>query len=413
MSTIFELPRQVVKPAFIRVAAYARVSTESDKQLHSYSAQVSHYQELIRSRPGWQFAGIYTDHGISGTSTLKRDGFNNMMDAARTGEIDLILTKSISRFARNTVDLLAYVRELKALGVTVQFERENIDTSTMDGEILLTLLASFAQAESETNSDAVKWAVRKKYQEGYGHSYYVLGYQTVGRELLVVPDEADIVRRLYSSYLEGISPETVCRQLKAEGKLPTSRGMKVNEKHVRPILENPIYTGMIIGQKYFVPTVGGTAKLNEGEHPQYVVEGHHEPIIEQELFDAVQAEIKRRRKAGHLTLAPSLGTTALTHRVVCSKCGRCYHRRTKCRKNMSYKYWWCELATRGKGNPCKAHQIREVLLHKKILNTLELEKWDDAALLEVIDHIVITPEGQIQIHLKNGNVKHAEFGGAQ
>lgn len=403
MSTIIELPARQIKPAVVRVAAYARVSTASDRQLHSYAAQVSHYQQMISSRAGWVFAGIYTDHGITGTSTAAREGFQRMMAAARAGDIDLILTKSISRFARNTVDLLEYVRELKILGVAVLFERENIDTSTMDGEILLTLLASFAQAESESNSQAVKWAVHKKYQEGYAHSITALGYQTIGREIRIVPDEAELVRRLFHGYLSGISPEKVAQQFRDEGLTPTSRGMVVNPNRARTVLDNPIYIGTIIGQKYIMPTVGGTACLNQGEQPQYLIENHHEPIIDKETFDAVQAELKRRKEAGHLTLTPSIGSSALTHRIHCTVCGRKYHRRTKHRKTLSYKFWWCETATKGKGNPCNAKQIREVQLHRIVLDALGVPTWNDEEILSLLDHIEISPALELRLVLKTGD----------
>ncbi len=413
MSTIIELPARQIKPAVVRVAAYARVSTASDRQLHSYAAQVSHYQQMISSRAGWVFAGIYTDHGITGTSTAEREGFQRMMAAARAGDIDLILTKSISRFARNTVDLLEYVRELKILGVAVLFERENIDTSTMDGEILLTLLASFAQAESESNSQAVKWAVRKKYEEGYAHSITALGYQTVGREIRIVPDEAELVRRLFHGYLAGISPEKIAQQFRDEGLTPTSRGLVVNPNRARTVLDNPIYIGTIIGQKYIMPTVGGTACLNQGEEPMYVIEEHHEPIIDRATFDAVQAELKRRKRAGHLTLAPSVGSSALTHRVICTVCGRRYHRKTKHRTNWSYKFWWCETATRGNGNPCKAKQIKEPQLHQTVLETLGLELWDDEKILSLIDHIEISPSLKIRVVLTTGDTMTRTLAGGK
>ncbi|MCQ9343800.1 recombinase family protein [Corynebacterium kozikiae] len=413
MSTIIELPARQIKPAVVRVAAYARVSTASDRQLHSYAAQVSHYQQMISSRAGWVFAGIYTDHGITGTSTAAREGFQRMMAAARAGDIDLILTKSISRFARNTVDLLEYVRELKILGVAVLFERENIDTSTMDGEILLTLLASFAQAESESNSQAVKWAVRKKYEEGYAHSITALGYQTVGREIRIVPDEAELVRRLFHGYLAGISPEKIAQQFRDEGLTPTSRGLVVNPNRARTVLDNPIYIGTIIGQKYIMPTVGGTACLNQGEEPMYVIEEHHEPIIDRATFDAVQAELKRRKRAGHLTLAPSVGSSALTHRVICTVCGRRYHRKTKHRTNWSYKFWWCETATRGNGNPCKAKQIKEPQLHQTVLETLGLELWDDEKILSLIDHIEISPSLKIRVVLTTGDTMTRTLAGGK
>lgn len=413
MSTIIELPARQIKPAVVRVAAYARVSTASERQLHSYAAQVSHYQQRISSRAGWVFAGIYTDHGITGTSTAAREGFQRMMAAARAGDIDLILTKSISRFARNTVDLLEHVRELKNIGVTVLFERENIDTSTMDGEILLTLLASFAQAESESNSQAVKWAVRKKYEEGYAHSITALGYQTVGREIRIVPDEAELVRRLFHGYLAGISPEKIAQQFRDEGLTPTSRGLVVNPNRARTVLDNPIYIGTIIGQKYIMPTVGGTACLNQGEEPMYVIEEHHEPIIGRATFDAVQAELQRRKQAGHLTLAPSVGSSALTHRVICTVCGRRYHRKTKHRTNWSYKFWWCETATRGNGNPCKAKQIKEPQLHQTVLETLGLELWDDEKILTLIDHIEISPSLEMRIRLTTGDTMTRTLAGGK
>lgn len=413
MSTIIELPARQIKPAVVRVAAYARVSTASDRQLHSYAAQVSHYQQRISSRAGWVFAGIYTDHGITGTSTAAREGFQRMMAAARAGDIDLILTKSISRFARNTVDLLEHVRELKTLGVAVLFERENLDTSTMDGEILLTLLASFAQAESESNSQAVKWAVRKKYEEGYAHSITALGYQTIGREIRIVPDEAELVRRLFHGYLAGISPEKIAQQFRDEGLTPTSRGLVVNPNRARTVLDNPIYIGTIIGQKYIMPTVGGTACLNQGQEPMYVIEEHHEPIIDRATFDAVQAELQRRKQAGHLTLAPSVGSSALTHRVICTVCGRKYHRKTKHRTNWSYKFWWCETATRGNGNPCKAKQIKEPQLHQAVLETLGLEVWDDEKILTLIDHIEISPSLEMRIRLTTGDTMTRTLAGGK
>ena len=160
----------------------------------------------------------------------------------------------------------------------------------MEGEILLTLLASFAQAESASNSEAVKWAIQKKYQEGYGHSYRALGYRTLGRRLLTVPDEAEIVQRVFTSYLAGVSPEKVIKQLKNEGFTRTSPGLKLNPSKIRLILENPLYIGAVLSQKYRVPIAGASAQLNEGEEPQYLTEDHHEPIIDHDLFEKVQQE---------------------------------------------------------------------------------------------------------------------------
>ena len=198
------IPAKPARPQRLKVAAYARVSTEHERQLSSIAAQVSHYSHLIQSTPGWDYAGVFIDEGITGTSTKHRDGFNALMDTARAGGIDVILTKSISRLARNTVDLLDTVRELKALGVAVRFEREQIDTATADGELLLTLLASFAQEESRSMSKNVTWGIRKKYADGAMHSRQPYGYQYVDGDLEIIEAEAEIIRRIYTEFLAGI-----------------------------------------------------------------------------------------------------------------------------------------------------------------------------------------------------------------
>ena len=196
----------------IRVAAYCRVSTMSETQAGSLAAQVSAYSKLIHANPAWQFAGIYTDQGISGT-TRKRPGFADMMDHARAGDFQILLVKSISRLARNTVDLLSCVRELAALGVAVRFERENIDTSSAEGELMLTLLASFAQEESRSLSQNVKWAIRNRYKTGVTNSHRIYGYTWVGGSLHINDDEAQVVRRVFDEYLAGVSPEAIADRL--------------------------------------------------------------------------------------------------------------------------------------------------------------------------------------------------------
>ena len=201
----------------LRVAAYARVSMESERLEHSLSSQVSRYNELIQRNPGWEYAGVFADSGISGTST-ERPEFQRLMAECEAGHIDLILTKSISRFARNTLDMLVAIRRLKELGIAVRFEKENIDTMTAKGELLMTLLASFAQEESRSISDNVKWGTRKRFEKGIPNGHFrILGYRWQGDRLVIMPEEAAIVRRIYQNFLDGKSRLETARELDAEG----------------------------------------------------------------------------------------------------------------------------------------------------------------------------------------------------
>ena len=380
------IPPRPATPRRLRVAGYARVSTEHERQLSSIAAQVSYYSHLIQSTPGWDYAGVFIDEGITGTSTVRREGFQTMMAAARSGDIDMILTKSISRLTRNTVDLLDAVRELKILGVSVRFEREQIDTATADGELLLTLLASFAQEESRSMSKNVKWGIRKKYADGLIHSRQPYGYQYVGSDLAIIETEAKIISQLNA---EGVKPR---------------RGAKFRGKTIRKWLENEIYTGRVILQKYYRPNVAElNCHTNTGELPRYLVDESHPPIIDQTTFGAVQAELARRRHLGR-GATPSARTTGLTSRIECSVCSRFYHRRTKTRRHTSYKFWWCETATKGKGNPCQAPQIRETHLTQICTRVLGLDDWDDEYALTRLVKIVVNPDRTLTIHTISGEV---------
>lgn len=389
----------------LRVAAYARVSRDCQALTHSFSAQVSYYNELIGSHPGWELAGIYTDYAVTGTSTKARTGFNDMMAAARAGGIDVILTKSISRFARNTVDLLKAVRELKTLQVAVRFERERIDTSTTDGEVLLTLLASFAQAEAETISESVKWGIRKKYADGIAHSRQPYGYTYQEGKLLVNDDEAAVVRLLFANYLEGISPEATATKLNQAGIKPR-RGTKFRGNMLRRLLENPLYTGQVILQQVYRPHIANSAVTpNTGELDQYIVDDHHEAIIDPQVYAAVQAELAYRRQAG-LARSPGERTCGLTSKITCTQCGRHYHRRTKTRKNGNrYWIWWCYNATTGNGNPCHAPQIADSTLRAICQHALAINVWDDEAIITRIENINISPTKQIKIALTGGQTR--------
>ena len=288
-----------------KVAAYARVSMESERMNHSLSAQISYYSSLIQKNPDWQYAGVFADDGVSGTGTAKRSEFRRMIETAENGEIDIILTKSIQRFARNTVDLLETVRHLKDIGVEVRFEKEHINSMSGDGELMLTILASFAQEESRSISENVKWGTRKRFEKGIPNGKFrVYGYRWEGDELVIVPEEAKIVRRIFQNFLDGKSRLETEREFAAEG-ITTREGCRWVDSNIKVVLTNITYTGNLLLQKEFIADpISKQRKKNHGELPQYYVEDTHPAIIDKATFDYVQSEIARRKELG-LTLPPS------------------------------------------------------------------------------------------------------------
>lgn len=391
------------RPQRLRVAAYARVSTEHERQLSSIAAQVSYYSHLIQSTPGWDYVGVFIDEGITGTSIKHRDGFKHLMDTAKAGGIDVILTKSISRLARNTVDLLATVRELKDLGVAVRFEREQIDTLSADGELLLTLLASFAQEESRSLSHNVKWAIRNRYKNGGTNSFVVYGYHWADGEFTIIDEEAKIVRLLFANYLDGISPEKTATMLNAGGKRSRGGG-RFYGSVFRRMLENERYKGCQMLQKMYRPTVQApTRALNDGELPRYWVEQALPAIIDEAMFDAVQAEIAHRREVGPAA-TPSKNTGVFTGRICCAACGKNYQRKTRTYKSgTSYKFWRCWSACTGNGNPCRGHNLRETLLEQACTDMLGTQSFDPAQVGEQIVMIEAF-EHQLTFHLADGTM---------
>jgi len=341
------VPEKTGVAARKRVAAYARVSTDSEEQLTSYEAQVDYYTKYINERADWIFAGIYTDEGISATNTKKRDGFKQMVADALDGKIDLIVTKSVSRFARNTVDSLVTVRQLKDKGVEVYFEKENIYTLDSKGELLITIMSSLAQEESRSISENVTWGQRKRMADGKVSMPYrhFLGYEK-GEDGLpkIVEKEAKTVRLIYRMFLEGKTPSAIAKHLGNLG-IPSPAGKKTWQvATVISILTNEKYKGDALLQKRFtVDFLTKTTKVNEGEVPQYYVQNSHPAIIEPDEFDAVQLEMERRKKIGR----PVSCHSPFSAKIICGECGGFYgskvwdsntkYRRTVWRCNEKYK----------------------------------------------------------------------------
>ncbi len=315
-----------------RVAAYARVSLETDKLAHSLAAQTDYYSSFIKSRSDWELAGIYADSFISGTQTSRRPEFRRLLEDCEKGKIDIVLCKSISRFARNTVDLLKTVRHLKELGVEIRFEKENINSMSGEGELLLTILASFAQEESRSISENVKWGIRRRFQSGEAEmrNKSVFGYRLDGGRYVIVPEEAEIVRRIFDEYVKGVPLRRISEELRAEG-LKTSRGFDFSHNQISYIIRNEIYIGNIVLQKTYVKDFITHSKVkNNGELPVYRMNGCHEPIVEESVFRAAQEESARR--AAEKPVYP------FTKKLICGNCQKALTRRSN---NGRYACWHC------------------------------------------------------------------------
>ena len=300
----------------LRVAAYCRVSTDSDEQATSYEAQVEHYTEYIQKNPDWEFAGIYADDGISGTNTKKREEFNRMIDDCKAGNIDMIITKSISRFARNTLDCLKYIRQLKDMNIPVLFEKESINTMDAKGEVLITIMASLAQQESQSLSQNVKMGLQYRYQQGkvqINHNRF-LGYtKDANGNLVIDPEQAETVKRIYREYLEGLSMDKIAAGLERDGILTGAGGKKWHTSTINKILRNEKYIGDALLQKtYTTDFLNKTRVKNNGLVPQYYVEGDHEAIIPKDIYLLVQEELVRRRTVKPAPTARNETTVAIT-----------------------------------------------------------------------------------------------------
>ena len=339
-----------------RVAAYARVSSGKDAMLHSLSAQVSYYSNYIQNN-GWEYAGVYADEAITGTKD-KRDGFQKLLTECRKGNVDMVIAKSISRFARNTVTLLTTVRELKELGVDVYFEEQNIHTASADGELMLTILASYAQEESLSVSENMKWRIKKNFEDGKPWSGFVLGYRCENGQYVVVPEEAEVVRRIYRESLEGLGATAIMKGLNDDG-IRTRTGKPWRMGGVLKVLKNYNYTGNLILQKtYSENHLTKRKMINCGEQPQYHAEGAHEAIIDLETWEAVQEEIERRAKY----YAPTKKATSypFTGLIVCGTCGKHYRRKT----TVSGVIWVCTTYNTHGKKGCASKAIPESTLYE-------------------------------------------------
>ena len=365
----------------LRVAAYCRVSTEQEEQQNSYQVQIAYYTDLINRKKEWSLVGIFADEGISGTQTKNRAEFKRMIRMCKNKKIDLVITKSISRFARNTVDCLEYVRQLKDLGIGVIFEKENINTLTMTSEFMIALYGSFAQAESESISKNVSWGKEKAYREGRVQFQYkyLLGYKKgADSKPEIVPEEAEIVRMIYKLFLDGYSMRNIKKVLESSGFL-TATGKKVwNESLISSILRNEKYVGDALLQKtYTLDCITHKVVKNHGERPMYLVTDHHDPIVDRDTFNRVQQELARRsskRKISDKTVTEQgkySSKYALSELLICGNCGTPYRRTTWSARGKKQIVWRCiSRLEHGKKYCPDSSTIKEESLHKAIIHAI-------------------------------------------
>ena len=383
-----------------RVAAYCRVSTDREEQEHSFETQKAMYTEMIMMKPTWQTAGIYADEGITGTVAKKRPGFMKMIEDCRKGKIDMIVTKSVSRFSRNNLDCLMYVRELKQLGIPIIFEKEGINTIQVSSELLLTLFGALSQAESESISMNVKLGIRQSLKNGNVRFSYktFLGYRKgADGQPEIVPEQADIVRRIYNDFLAGATYLEIAKRL-TEEKVPTmGGGSRWFSERIKSILKNEKYKGDALLQKtYITDPISKRVKKNNGELPMYYVENSHPAIIERRIFDRVQEEIARRagkkkvKQTGTKTeLGRYSGKYALTELLYCGECGTPYRRCTWSRDGKKKIVWRCVSRLDYGKKYCKnSPSVEESRLHNAITAAITKKaNSEEINIGGIMDHI--------------------------
>ena len=384
-----------------KVAAYARVSRDTERLMNSVSAQVSYYSALIQNNPEWEYAGVYADCGISGTGTARRSEFLRMLADCEAGRINIILTKSISRFARNTVDLLETVRHLKSLGIEVRFEKEHINSLSEDGELMLSLLASFAQEESRSISENVKWGVRKRFQSGEigTANKHILGYRydEDEKKYVIIPEEAEAVRWMFQMYIDGVPLREITGSMNSAG-IRTTLGNGFQEASVRQLIFNEVYAGDIRRQKcYMADPITKTKVKNCGELPQYYMADCHEAIIDRETYAKVQAEMERR--AGLVN-----PTYPFTGKVKCGVCGNCFTRKKGTVRGKTYVHWICR-SKKETGMSCTSVNFSEEELERISAQALGMQKFDGAEFEKAVRGITVMENGNLEFRLAGGETK--------
>lgn len=387
-----------------RVAAYTRVSTGKDSMLHSLSAQVSYYNDYISAHNDWTLVEIYADEGISGTKDDRPD-FQRMIQDCRNGKIDMILTKSITRFARNTVTLLNTIRELKNLNVDVHFEKENIHTLSADGEFMITLLASYAQEEARQASENQLWRVRKSFEQGSPTTCHHYGYRLINGKFEIFPPEAEVVRKIFDLYISGLGFVAITKIL-VKDNAPTRFGGEWRPGEVYKMLKNEAYIGKLLLQKtYHSDYITKKMVINRGEKPMYEVTDAHEAIIDEATFYMAQEEMKRRKTSKLKEHLSPTGSYIFSSKLICGVCGKKFRRK----KNNNIAVWICPTFNDMGKEYCNSKQIREDVLSELIQKELDLDDLSSINISDYFTKIVINNDQTIEFHYIDGIIKTIEW----
>lgn len=378
----------------LRVAAYCRVSTSSAEQLDSLNAQREHYNTFIKNNDEWKFAGIFYDEGISGTKAKSRKGLYHLLDACENGRVDLVLTKSISRFARNTTDCLSMVRRMMDLGVHIIFEKENIDTRSMESELMLSILAGLAESESRSISENYKWGAKKRFENGtYIISSPPYGYANRNEKMEVIPEEAEVVKRIFAMSLSGMGTDKIARALNEEN-IQTKKGNRWQGSTVNAILKNEKYIGDALFQKTYTDRQFKRHR-NNGEQDQYLFHNHHEAIVSREDFEKVQElrKIRAKEKGNHKGKRTCFNRYSFTGKVICSHCYKTFIRKIIPKKDFKYIIWACKTHNEDK-EKCPQQSIKEVYLEQAFITMMNKLIFSyDRILVPLLDTILNLEHG--------------------
>lgn len=381
-----------------RVAAYARVSSGKDSMLQSLAAQVSYYSGLIQRRPDWEYVGVYADEAMTGTKD-RRPEFQRMLADCRDGKVDMIITKSISRFARNTVTLLETVRELKLLGVDVYFEEQNIHSISGDGELMLTILASYAQEESLSASENCKWRIRKQFEKGeLVNLRFMFGYQVVKGKVEIDPEQAAIVRMIFDDYINGMGGSSIARKLK-EMNIPKLRNGEWRSERVIDILKNEKYAGnALLQKKYVVDHLTKKLVWNKGTLPMYFAEDTHAAIIDTETFEKAQAVMEQRSKL-YGAKSNTRNRYPFSGIIECGYCGKRYKRKVRDGKAA----WQCSTFLQEGKAACHTKQIPEYVLYTTSAEVLGMEEFDAESFEKEIAEIQVPEFNKLIFVFRDGH----------
>ena len=400
ITTIGTLPKL---PKRTRVAAYARVSDGKDAMLQSLTAQVNHYKNMIINNPEWEFIGVYSDEALTGTKDSRTE-FQQLLQDCRDGKIDMVITKSISRFARNTVTLLETVRELKAINVDVFFEEQNIHSNSGDGEMILTFLATFAQEESRSVSENMKWRIKKDFEQGimWGGKP-CLGYDLKNKQLILVPKEAEIVQMIYQLYFDGSGDEQICKILEAKGIIPKT-GTRWYWSTIKAILTNVNYTGDLLLQKtYRENHLTKKRKFNRGEFDQYIVKDNHEAIITKDAFE--RAQKIRKSRLNKASSGNKRNKYPFSGMIRCGLCGRGFSHKVTPYNEI----WKCSYSDKRGIEACVAKQVPNQKIIEAANHVLNRDSFNETYFKSKVEWVEVFPEQKLILHLSDQASKEYEW----